>query len=275
MDTLKGGTVQRIAKMRRYRDEWNAKQASGERRYSGRQRLADGMAGILQARSHGVGKIASDAHGVHIAERADSASIPSSVLDGLRFVGFADDIARGIDHSGWFADAWQGEKYRGAVWQLPARAGQCLFIAGYTENEASGYTVVRIRGRSPEIFVGDPESDGDRSDAAKDAARDADSLAEREAETAREYDEKWQAASTANDDRGTAREELKQARAEASNAIMALRQQRAGTGYVAPMVCDLIRAKLDECRDDMRRAIKTIAEKTDEIADLEMQGEFA
>ena len=55
---------------------------------------------------------------------------------------------------------------------------------------------------------------------------------------------------------------------------MALRQQRAGTGYVAPMVCDLIRAKLQECRADMHRAIETIAEKTDTIADMGMAGEF-
>ena len=271
-DKLKGGTVQRIAKMRRYRDDWNAKQASGERRYAARSRLADGMAGILQARSHGVGTISSDAHGMHIAPRADSASIPSSVLAGLRFAGFSDDIVRGIGHSGWFADVHQSEKYRGAVWQLPARAGQCLFIAGYTEDECSGYTVLRIAGRSPEIFAGDPEHDGDRSDAARDAARDADGLAEREAEKAREYSERWSEASAANDERDDARAELNRARADAALVVAALRQQRAQG--VAPMVCDLIRAKLAECRADMHRAIETIAEKTDAIADTGMAGEF-
>lgn len=40
------------------------------------------------------------------------------------------------------------------------------------------------------------------------------------------------------------------------------------------MVCDLLRAKMQECRNDMQRAIETIREKTDAIAALDMQGEF-
>ena len=60
VDTLQGGTPRRIAAMRAYRDRWNA---DAGRKARGAL-LADGMAGILQARGHGIGKIAGNAHGL-------------------------------------------------------------------------------------------------------------------------------------------------------------------------------------------------------------------
>src|SRR5690606_9843007 len=54
---------------------------------------------------------------------------------GLRFVGFADELApRAIMHKGWYANLdGSGEVYRGAVWQLPARGGQCIYVAGFPD----------------------------------------------------------------------------------------------------------------------------------------------
>src|SRR5690554_4252161 len=55
---------------------------------------------------------------------------------GLRFVGFADELVQfgAIDHKGWYTDPdGFGEVYRGAVWQLPARNGQCLYVAGFVD----------------------------------------------------------------------------------------------------------------------------------------------
>ena len=265
-DKLKGGTVQRIAKMRRYRDEWNAKQASGERRYAGRTRLSDGMAGILQARSHGCGSIAPDS-GIY---RNDSYMVASlRDMRAFRDVGHVDELfPRYFDHKGWFADAHRDDVWRGHVWQLPARDGDCLYLVGYIRRDGGDAVL------APRLFRAERgESEWDtRTDGLRDACIAADNLAEHDAEESREFSEKWQEASRANDERDDARDELKQARADAALVVAALRQQRAQG--VAPMVCDLIRAKLAECRADMHSAIETIAEKTDAIADMGMAGEF-
>lgn len=197
-----------------------------------------------------------------------------SPVDGLRDCDFVDTIfPRRFDHKGWFADSWQDSVYRAQVWQLPARNGQVQYIAGYVEPESDYLVLVTLGNGQPEIFSGDnPGNSWDDCEALDDAARAADHLAEKNAETAREYDEKWQDASQASDERDTARDELKQARADARLAIAALRQQRA-LG-VAPMVCDMLRAKVQECRKEMRESLETIAKKTNAIASLDMQGEF-
>ena len=222
-DTLKGGTVARIAKMRRYRDEWNAKQASGDKRYSYRTRLDDGIAGILQARSHGIGKIASDAHsptgGPHYT--GDGRMVcDDRTLSGLRDCGAVDELfPRLFDHKGWFADDFEDEIWRGRVWQLPARNGKCLYLAGYTRPNA-GDAAIGLR-----IFRED--NPGDRWDAyanARDAAIRADSMAERDAEESREHAAKWQEASRHDNEREDARQELKDARMSARSALRSLRE---------------------------------------------------
>lgn len=270
-DILKGGTVQRIAKMRRYRDEWNAKQASGDKRYSYRTRLDDGIAGILQARSHGIGKIGTDSHGQHYT--GDGRMVcDDRTLSGLRDCGAVDELfPRLFDHKGWFADDFEDEIWRGRVWQLPARNGECLYLAGYTRPNA-GDAVIGLR-----IFRED--NPGDRWDAyanARDAAIRADSMAERDAEESRQYSERWQEASRHDNEREDARQELKDARMSARSALRSMRELIA-----AQVSCDAIEetrvilsAKLQRARADMRRAIATIERETAAIAELGMQGEF-
>lgn len=128
---------------------------------------------------------------------------------GLRFVGWADELARGINHSGWYGDddGENGQTYRGAVYQLAARKGRPRYVAGYREGELghhskewsdlSGVEAANLDlGR---IFLGDPDIDarspygGTDCDGARKAAYAADRLAEREAESAREYNRAWQA----------------------------------------------------------------------------------
>ena len=66
-----------------------------------------------------------------------------SFLDGLRNCGHVDELfPRAFDHRGYFADSWQERVYRGQVWQLPARDGQCQYVAGYVEPD-SDYPVRR------------------------------------------------------------------------------------------------------------------------------------
>lgn len=57
---------------------------------------------------------------------------------GLRFCGFVDEGDSRIRHKGWFTDDFgdNGELLRGAVYQLPARRGNSVFVVGYR----SGYS---------------------------------------------------------------------------------------------------------------------------------------
>lgn len=130
---------------------------------------------------------------------------------GLRFVGFADELApRLVDHNGWFSDAYQEETYRGAVWQLPARGGRAVYLAGYREGSSrrgsgrrGGDWQDTAYGRDQGcgaiqfgvLHYGEKGGAGDydRESDARDAARDADSIAESYAESSREYSEAWQA----------------------------------------------------------------------------------
>lgn len=106
-----------------------------------------------------------------------------------------------------------------------------------------------------------------------DARTCADWLAERDAEVAREYSERWQAAVSHNEDRDTARQELRQARQAAAAIVQAWREQRIA-GALVPAVCDVLRARYDQARDDMSAALDAIERATDAIAALDMAGEF-
>jgi len=97
---------------------------------------------------------------------------------GLRFEAWADDVLR-LRHTGWYADEFQDETFRGAVFRLPAgRKGYDRFVAGYGESLSEGFVIDLT-----EVWEGDFIG----------AAREADRLAERSAEDARE----WQARESA------------------------------------------------------------------------------
>lgn len=101
---------------------------------------------------------------------------------GLRKAGFADEIARrGIDHNGWFIDAFEDEVYRGIVLQFPGRKGKAQYIAGYADPYNSGAVFVDLA----DIIEGDGSEDD--SDARRTAAHRADRIAEIHAERERDY----------------------------------------------------------------------------------------
>lgn len=218
--------------------------------------------------------------------RKDAADM---VPDGYQLFGFLcdDSPSRGMSDSpdyGYYADTYQDATYYPCV--LVRRTSEphtWACVPAYYDAQAECYVFddrnPRDLARSGELFDQSSYRQGaklcngyDLCRDMKDAARSALSLAENAAEKSHEYDERWQEASRADSERDEAREELKQARADARLVVAALRQQRAQG--VAPMVCDLLRAKMQECRNDMQRAIETIREKTDAIAALDMQGEF-
>lgn len=111
--------------------------------------------------------------------RPQYAWIENPEMAGLRFVKYADEIApRSIQHTGWYTSEHgdNGENYRGAVYRLPHSRG---LIAGYEDPN-----------NAPACFV---ELSLWDSDDGNGAAFAADRIAELEAESAREYNEAWQA----------------------------------------------------------------------------------
>jgi len=181
---------------------------------------------------------------------------------GLRFVGFADELAS-LRHTGWFTDDdGCGETLRGAVWQLPSRDGCAQYVAGYLDPHNSGPALVEF-----DVIVGERGGHGASyeerdTQARRDAARRADSIAEREAEREREHQRKWQAARDVED----LRAEIATAREEHSALAEELRALRASHPDInAPKACAALRSELQSMRRDVSRAVKRIRELIDDF----------
>lgn len=192
---------------------------------------------------------------------------------GLRFVGFADDIAgRAIEHRGWFTDCdGCGEVLRGAVYQLPGRKGRTRYLAAYREGKR-GWTDMAAPGAAAavackEIFEterGDSDSyyhyrGGDAADAAREAARRADSIAETVARDQREYNEAWQAAREWEE----LASEMQDSRAAARRLVADMRAAIKSGLEAAPSICDALRAQLRE----FGRQWETARARREELAD--------
>lgn len=172
---------------------------------------------------------------------------------GLRFIGWADELPGGPDHTGWFTDdAGEWMTLRGGVWQLPGRNGRARFVYGYAEWEGRG----EMNPGSAAICVSDIvesepcrewESVSDLPEL-RDAARWADSLAEHAAEKERDYRRSYDAGREAAEHDSAAIA----ARRELLPLLADLRDLRkAGAGGARggpPMNAPLDRAALSEAR---------------------------
>ena len=272
MDILAGGSRRRLAK---YRANL-ARSLEAIRRHRTPEEAERFIAlhGYTSPLNHRYDWIGNNNHGLsgslnasrEKGERVTRVSAPLQMVEGWRDVGDADDIIN-LRYTGWYADVDGSRSYIPHVWQLPARKGKEQYVAGYMESEGgdrtmSGYCVLEHDGAKLVIY-----------NTKEDAARAANRLAEDAAEEAREYDERWQEASRANDDRDIARTELAEARAEAANAIKAWREQRA-VGPLTESVCTMLRKQVADARRDMRKAITAINRYTADINALGMEGEF-
>lgn len=163
---------------------------------------------------------------------------------GLRFIDYSDKLLDRMRHTGWYSrfDDYDST-YRGCVLQLPGRKGESRFIAAYEDSDSGAYVLDLSRGA---VFVSPRETEGYEcrprdQDAARDAARAADSFAERACEEAREYDTAWQA--------GRRWAELKEEEAAERKAALTLageaRALRAKVGPdEAPTVCATLRREI-------------------------------
>ena len=108
---------------------------------------------------------------------------------GIEFVDYCDKLYDGIDHTGWWADAFECGKYRGVVLRI---GGTRNYLIGYEDpNNGKAYLI------SNDVYRHKPDSpEGccatDDSEFMRGVARAADSFAESFAEEARHYDEAWQ-----------------------------------------------------------------------------------
>lgn len=181
---------------------------------------------------------------------------------GLRFVGFADEICRHIDHTGWFTDTDTLEEvYRGAVYQLPARNGRPIYLFGYREGfehrrygwqDTSGVESAHID--FAHLIYGD---DGEDEDAKMAAARYADGMAESAAESAREYNEAYAKGSEYADLADTVK-------IERQLALELIREIKATGQPFGSAVCKALRAAVESHVDAWREAKEKRAELLNE-----------
>ena len=99
-----------------------------------------------------------------------------NIPTGLRQLGYSDEIANSIKHTGWYTDEYQDSTMRGFILQLPSKNGQKKYMSGVKHSDWDGITL------SSETFTHRIQ-----------AAFFADDMARYSAETEREYQAKEQA----------------------------------------------------------------------------------
>ena len=191
---------------------------------------------------------------------------------GLRFVGFADEIAGdAIRHKGWYTDEFgDSDVYRGAVYQLPGKHGRARYVPGYRAGatslkhgwqDMSGTPAARLDLSRALEFAGDyggngygatgrafrvPNDDLNESNML-DAARAADEFAR----VAAEQEQEWQAAYRAGQE---ARDLLDSADTARKAARALIAEMAAACGAVNRGAVPAIRAAL---KRDIRRDLET------------------
>jgi hypothetical protein len=190
--------------------------------------------------------------------------IERPAMAGLRFVGFADKLAR-LVHMGWFLspDGDDGEVARGCVYQLPARGGRPVYVEAYqlgSESRKSGWleqsSGLGERDAPAVVFLADrhlgelggtgSEWPYDDEKAQRDAARGAD----REAEIVAEHEREWREASELGRTAAEAIEEASEARSEARELLAEIRGR---TVADMPATCKAIRGEIARLLRSARR----------------------
>ena len=153
---------------------------------------------------------------------------------------------RWLDHDGWFTDDMQDNTFRPRVWLLP----HGRFLAGY---DSSAWDTMQL-----DRAVYDDE---------REAWRAADGMAERDAETERDYSERWQAARDVQDARDEKREAMRSAHGEARGLVAVLRDLPQ-TAASRATICGMIR----ECRERMAEALQGMADDAEKLAAFAADG---
>lgn len=206
---------------------------------------------------------------------------------GLRHVGNVEAESHGgrnafsnRDSCGWYTDP-HGDVFKdgtglvwGVVYQLPAHKGRARFVAGYQFGGVDGGPTLDLGNvYTSESMRGEECAPQDHDDA-RDAARAADSMAERAAESEREYQTAWALGNVYRE----ALDDAREARQEALEAIGQFKAARSAlaTGDAMPgkpegatpesrygRLCALIRSdvsdlleRIRDARDTARKALE-------------------
>ena len=250
-DALNGGTRVRLSGYRYKARQCTQRVAQREGRDSTLNNMpSDGW------KHHRGAWMGDTAHGAHFAPGCDSAGLPATVAAGFRDVGDSHDIVR-MRHTGWYTDMDALEKICGHVWQLPARNGEPVYLAGY-EGKGEGYIVLEANGNRFATY-----------DDKEDAARAADGLAEKHAEMDREYDERWQAAGEADNEADDAKQGMRDVHKRLRHIVKTIRVLRNAheDALTAVHLEDV-----QDMRDEHKRLLNTYIEKRAIVASYAREG---
>ncbi len=214
-----------------------------------------------------------DADSPSYAKRAERLAFVQDIDGaGLRLVGKVEAESHGgrrcwteRDSCGWYSDNDQIETIYGVVYQLPGRDGKARFVAGYASaDDCDGLPTIEFGAIYSEDMRGDFYNESAQElEAARDAARAADSMAQHAAESEREY----KAASSAGMRFAELAEEIASERKEAL-ALLAERRRAAiaGQGETFTAICATI-------RQSVKASLRTIRKARAERVKL-MEGDF-
>lgn len=201
------------------------------------------------------------------ADKPGSVYVENPERYGLRLVGrVVADCRRDVwdkrGNSGWYDNPY-GESFKGGsgliyglVYQLPAHKGQSRFVAAY-QNGANDSGALIDFGTIYASGTGGTWGSAQDDDDARDAARAADSMAQRAAETEREYRTAWAAGARYSDESG----DLQSIRQEIIGILAERRALKGTTGY--PALCKAITARVRDLLGDMserRKIMRNLAD---------------
>lgn len=184
---------------------------------------------------------------------------------GLRFVGYADEIAsRAVEHFGWYLNEdFADEAYRGCVFQLPSRNGLPIFVPGYqrvstgrTHSPAEDGYLVALRQVDREIGEKDDNQEYGYGRAVVSCAIAADDIARYDAEEECAYQKSWQLGNQYSDYVAEYKE-LRQQRRLLIASLKAAREDIATLGLTRPWVaeiCAKLRADITSLKNASRNA---------------------
>lgn len=173
----------------------------------------------------------------------------------FRFIGLAHDLVR-LGHTGWYTrdDDFGDELARGVVYLLPhGRYLAAIASESESDKDGSGPCIVETNAHGSPCLYDDKE----------DAARAADSFAERYAEGAREDDRRRRERMKLEDAASEAAETLKSDRDEARALLADIRASR-----LSPGLCERMRGELRALRRSMHSAFATIKSSNAQLAAL-------
>jgi hypothetical protein len=173
----------------------------------------------------------------------------------FRFVGLSHDLVS-LRHTGWYTceDCCSSELARGVVYMLPHnRYLAAIADPDQSDKDGTGPCIVEVNANgSPVIY-----------DGKDDAARAADSFAERYAESAREDDRRWHEARRHEEQIEESQQTLDESRDEARALIADIRASKLSTG-----LCERMRGELRALRRSMHRAFRDIREARQALSSL-------